>query len=62
LIETGVSEVFEERHLRSKSRNCPWLGETFTARIAATFVRGEVVFANSDIFTSESLRRRGAKD
>ncbi len=50
LIQTGVSYEFERRHLRSKCSNCPWLGETFGARIAATFVNGSAVFVNEEAF------------
>lgn len=48
LLALGTDYEFQERHLGSKSRNCPWLGERFTGAIAATMVGGKVVFSNPD--------------
>jgi len=61
LIKVGEKYRFEERHLRSKSANCPWLGEEFSARIAATFFAGECVFANPDVFPNGLAAKPGAE-
>ncbi|MEQ8820612.1 MAG: dihydroorotase [Sumerlaeia bacterium] len=57
LLDLNCEYTFEERHLRSKSSNCPWLGKTMKARIAATLLGGEIVFTNPDCF---SVEREGA--
>lgn len=43
LLREGHAWKFTERDIRSKSRNSPWLGETFTARVAATIAQGRIV-------------------
>ncbi len=48
IIETGIEWRFEERHLGSISRNCPWLGDAFSGRVAATFVGGRCIFRHTD--------------
>ncbi|MBI1290821.1 amidohydrolase family protein, partial [bacterium] len=50
LLQTGTPFVFGRQHLRSKSANCPWLGEQFTGRVAATLVGGKVAFQNDEVF------------
>ena len=41
LIREGRPSTFGESHLGSKSRNCPWLGVSFDARIEATMAKGQ---------------------
>lgn len=48
LIEPGAAWRLEERHLGSKSRNCPWLGERFKGRAGATFAGGRCIFRHAD--------------
>jgi dihydroorotase len=43
LIDTRTPYTFTENNIRSKSRNCPWLGTEMKARIVATYVKGRVV-------------------
>jgi len=45
LIDTGADYVFTEKHIHSKSRNCPWIGTRMKARIAGTYVAGREIFA-----------------
>lgn len=44
LLDLNGSHVFRETDLRSQSRNCPWIGSTMNARIAATFIAGRPAF------------------
>lgn len=44
LLELDKPYTFTEGHLRSKSRNCPWLGQEMKARVASTWVAGRKVF------------------
>ncbi len=46
----GTEYTLLEKHLRSKSSNCPWLGQKLSARILATYVSGVPVFQNSEAF------------
>lgn len=41
LIRESQPYTFTDKHLGSKSRNCPWLGEKFHAEIAATMAQGK---------------------
>lgn len=56
LMELDTPFVFGRQHLRSKSVNCPWLGQTMKARIAATFVAGRMVFRNPESAVAEAAR------
>jgi dihydroorotase len=47
-IETGCRYDFDARHLGSRSRNCPWIGDAFTARIAATLVAGRIAHVHAE--------------
>jgi len=58
LVQTGVRFVFDEGHLRSRSRNSPWLGDSFTARIGATLFAGREVFTSPEVFPSGVLGAR----
>lgn len=49
LLDPAATWRFDERHLRSKSRNCPWLGRTMNGRVAATIVAGRTAFVNPDV-------------
>lgn len=55
LLELGKSAKFEQRHIFSKSKNCPWVGATMKARIAATFVKGKQVFQHPDLVAPSPL-------
>ena len=44
LIDPKATWRFEERHVGSRSRNCPWIGETFRGRVEATFAGGRCVY------------------
>jgi dihydroorotase len=50
LLQCGAKWRLEKRHLQSRSANCPWLGEEMTGRVAATFVGGDPVFVNEEVF------------
>lgn len=50
LLQLGTPYVFGREQLCSKSANCPWLGETFSGRVVATLVGGEVAYQNKDVF------------
>lgn len=50
LLELGTPYVFDETYLRSRSRNCPWLGKELKARIAATLVNGVAAHTHETIF------------
>lgn len=52
VLELGTEYTFTEDRLRSRSRNCPWLGSVFTGRAAATLVAGRPVHEDIDIFPS----------
>lgn len=52
LVETGVRYTFDESHLRSRSRNSPWIGDSFTARVAGTLLAGREVFAHPAVYPS----------
>ncbi|CAN5402486.1 dihydroorotase [soil metagenome] len=45
LLKLGEEYQFSRGHLRSKSSNCPWLGQTMRAAIVGTFVNGVQVFS-----------------
>jgi dihydroorotase len=40
LLEEGTKFTFTEKHLGSKSRNCPWLNQPFHAKVKATMAQG----------------------
>jgi dihydroorotase len=44
LLRIGEEFEFDESRLRSRSRNSPWLGERFGARVACTVSGGRAVF------------------
>jgi dihydroorotase len=44
LIDVQESWVPRESDLRSKGRNCPWLGSPLTGRVLATYVEGNCVY------------------
>jgi dihydroorotase len=44
LLRIGEEFEFDESRLRSRSRNSPWLGERFGARVACTVSAGRAVF------------------
>jgi dihydroorotase len=50
LLDLGNDYVFTKDHLGSKSTNCPWQGQTMKGRIAATFVGGEPVFVQKEVY------------
>lgn len=45
VLDTNQRFTLEERHLGSKSRNCPWLGEEFIGRPIATIIGDTVAHA-----------------
>lgn len=51
LVETGCEYTFSREDLASRSANCPWLGHTMKARIAATFVEGRPVHVHPAVFS-----------
>lgn len=62
LLQLDTACVFERRHLRSRSSNCPWLGRTLQARIAATFAEGRVAFESPDVFPRGIMAGRTAEE
>jgi dihydroorotase len=63
LLQLDVEHRFDESCLGSKSRNCPWLGRTMAARVAATMVEGHVVWRNEACFGGARTpsRKRGGR-
>ncbi len=50
LLQLGRESVFDERSLRSRSRNSPWLGKKMAARVVGTLAAGVDAFADPSIF------------
>lgn len=50
LLDLARPKQFTLASLGSKSRNSPWLGQTFKARIAATIAQGQAVYADAERF------------
>jgi len=48
LIDPAVNWTFEQRHLGSKSSNCPWLGSVMTGRVVATVIGGRCAYRCPD--------------
>lgn len=50
LLQLGEPFIFDEGCIRSRSRNSPWLGRSFTGRVVATFAEGREVFVEKRRF------------
>lgn len=50
LLDPAAEFVLEASSLRSRSRNCPWLGRKLRGRVAATFHEGNQAFAHPGSF------------
>ncbi len=48
LLDIEAAWTFAPTDLRSRSRNCPWLGEPMRGRVAATIAGGRVAFVSDD--------------
>ncbi|MEM9083396.1 MAG: dihydroorotase [Planctomycetota bacterium] len=51
MLRLGQPSVFDESALASKSKNCPWLGETMMAAIERTIVGGQCVYGAHDVLS-----------
>ncbi len=58
LFEVGRLSTFGENRLRSRSRNCPWLGSEVSATCCATLWRGTPAFASPAFFPNGVFRAR----
>jgi dihydroorotase len=63
LIDTNCSYTFTDAHLRSKSRNSPFLGRTMKARIVSTYHDGRCVFQTTpdEVAGDDQKPRRARK-
>jgi len=59
LFKVGRRSVFGETRLRSRSRNCPWLGAEVSAACAGTLWRGREAFAGPAFFPRGLFEGRG---
>jgi len=57
ILDLNGSHVFREPDLRSKSRNCPWIGSAMKARVGATLVGGRTAFVHPEIAPLATLNR-----
>lgn len=49
LIDTREHWTVREADLRSKGRNCPWLGHSLTGRVVATYLDGHPTYARTKL-------------
>ncbi len=57
ILDLQGTHRFRESDLRSKSRNCPWIGADMKARIGATLVGGRTAFVHPDAAQLAPLSR-----
>jgi dihydroorotase len=45
ILDPSANWVVEGERLRSKARNCPWIGRTLTGRVVRTMLGGRETFS-----------------
>ncbi len=58
LLQLGRDSTFDERSLRSRSRNSPWLGKRFAGKVVGTLAGGADAFADQVIFPRGLFEKR----